>query len=872
MPSLDPERWRALSPLLDRALELSDAEREAWLHTLRSESPELAAELTAVLSGEAAADHSGFLSGPLEVSVAGLELGAWTIERPLGHGGMGSVWLARRTDGRFEGLAAVKLLNLSLLSATGQERFRREGTVLARLAHPGIARLLDAGVGPSGQPYLVLEHVDGEPIDAWADAHHLSREQRIHLVLQVLAAVGHAHANLVVHRDLKPSNILVAHDGTVKLLDFGIAKLLDADGSGAHSALTADGAGALTPLFAAPEQVRGDAVTTATDVYASGVLLYLLLSGRHPTAEGCRTPADAIRALFDVEPARLGMDDLDTILAKALRKEPGERYQTVVALADDLARYLRREPVSARRDSVAYRARKFVLRHRVGVAGFVTIGAALSAITLFALRQTAAAHRERDAAVFAGARADAQIAFQSLLMSQLGDRPMTMREILDRGREMLERQYSQDPRFLAGLLVQLSDRYAELGDSKVRGAVLDRARGLAAAAYDSSDLAAARCAAADNLRTEGRYDEARRAFAGVDSLLTAAPDPDVEATCLGYRADLENELGNWKAADSAITRAIAVRGRLGHVDDVAYAGLLSTLAYTLDRAGRPRESIAVSKRAAALMDTTGHGGTVARTIIQHDMALVYVELGENVQASALLYDVLRRMRQADTTGRLPVQALIHYARAALFGGNLDSARKYFGVLADQAVADHNTYWEGRALFGLGEAEIAAGDLPAARRTMARFRPISTTRALRSSDDEIVDYRMLEALLARAEGDTAAARAKVVAMLRDNGYFQGHRRDLMRAGLIVAAEVSPPDSALGYARAALALASVDSLTATRSAYVGEARLVEARALLAAGDTARARASLTQAVMALTAGVGAGHPRTREARALLAGLPR
>ncbi|MFI5243398.1 MAG: serine/threonine-protein kinase, partial [Gemmatimonadales bacterium] len=229
---IDRDRWGVLSPLLDRALELPEAEREAWLAELRAQSPELASELAELLSGEKVADVRRFLAEPLGVSLEGLKLGAYTLEHLLGQGGMGSVWLARRTDGRFEGSAAVKLLNLALLSPSGQERFRREGSVLARLAHPGIARLLDAGVSPAGQPYLVLEHIDGEEIDAYVRAHNLPPEARIRLFLQVLDAVGHAHANLIVHRDLKPSNILVTGKGEVKLLDFGIAKLLD-DGHGA---------------------------------------------------------------------------------------------------------------------------------------------------------------------------------------------------------------------------------------------------------------------------------------------------------------------------------------------------------------------------------------------------------------------------------------------------------------------------------------------------------------------------------------------------------------------------------------------------------------------------------------------------------------
>ncbi|MEO8624274.1 MAG: serine/threonine-protein kinase, partial [bacterium] len=304
MTVIDRERWRQLEPLLDHALDLSVDERATWMVALRTTDPDVASDLDALLAGDASAADEGFLSRPIEVTLAGLEIGAYTLERPLGHGGMGSVWLARRTDGRFEGHAAVKLLNLSLVSPSGQERFRREGSLLARLTHPGIARLLDAGVSASGQPYLVLEHVDGVRIDRFAEQHRLSVDERVRLLLKVLDAVGHAHANLVVHRDLKPSNILVTADGSVKLLDFGIATLLDSEASDSRPPLTTEGGRTFTPEFAAPEQVRGDAITTATDVYAAGVLLYLLVSGRHPTATGCRTQLEAIRALLDVQPTR----------------------------------------------------------------------------------------------------------------------------------------------------------------------------------------------------------------------------------------------------------------------------------------------------------------------------------------------------------------------------------------------------------------------------------------------------------------------------------------------------------------------------------------------------------------------------------------
>jgi tetratricopeptide (TPR) repeat protein len=847
---MDRDRWRELEPLLDRVLDLSDAERDTWLSDLRQSSPGLADEIASLLSGEIDADRRGFLRAPLDITLEGLVLGPYTLARELGHGGMGSVWLARRTDGRFEGLAAVKLLNLARLSPAGQARFRREGSVLARLAHPGIARLLDAGVSPSGQPYLVLEYIDGEPIDVYATKHQLAIEQRLGLVLQVADAVSHAHANLIVHRDLKPSNILVTADGTVKLLDFGIAKLLDA------KAITIDGSRVLTPEFAAPEQATSDTVTTATDVYALGVLLYLLLSGRHPTAEGCETPLEAIRALQERQPTPLPLGDLGTIVDKALRKDPSQRYQTVAALAEDLRHYLQQEPVSARRSSLAYRTGKFVRRHRVTVTGVAAAMLALVGATVFSIAQMQNARRQRDAAVFAGKRADAQVEFQSLLMSQLGDTPLTMREIVDRARTVLEKQYAGDPRFLATILIQLSQRYADLGDSKIRGSLLARAESTATPAQ----LPEIRCHQADNLRTEGRYPEAERVLTTADSGLRAYPDPEVEALCLDVRSTLDREsgLGKPEEGPAEMRRAIAIRDSLGKTSDQFYIDLWASLAGALDNQHHYREAITTYQRVDSLMNASGRGTTIASVINQHDLAVTFMRLGETAEAERIFQDVLVRARRTDPEGRLPQQPLIHYAHVALFQGDLDSAAKYFAMLDAQATADTNSYWRGRADYGLAETQLRQGRLGDAQRMMARFRPLSGTEMLTRTDDEITDVRLLDSRLARLSGQPALALIRVTDALRSAGYFDGKRRSIFHSALILAAELSIEaghlDDALKYAGDAKTLAMRDSLTATRSAFVGEARLVEARALLARGDTAAARGARDEARAALRVGAG------------------
>lgn len=401
-----PDQWRSLSPHLDTALDLTGEDRSAWLSSLRAQDPSLADRLELLLDRHRALNQERFLLDrsirlPFESGLSGKTLGAYRLIAQIGRGGMGSVWLAERNDARFERKVAVKFLNIALIGLDGEERFRREGRILGRLAHENIAELIDAGVSPAAQPYLVLEHIDGSHIDTYCDQRNLDTGARIRLFLEVLEAIAHAHANLVVHRDLKPPNILVRRDGRVKLLDFGIAKLLeDEDQSRLR---TLEGGRALTPEYAAPEQLTGAPATVATDIYALGVLLYVLLTGCHPAGPGPHTHPVLIKSILEVEPARPSdivslpgaaaashaarrattperlnralRGDLDTIVGRALKKDPRERYASVNAFAGDLRRYLNHQPITARPDTIAYRTAKFLRRERrtVTAALFATL-------------------------------------------------------------------------------------------------------------------------------------------------------------------------------------------------------------------------------------------------------------------------------------------------------------------------------------------------------------------------------------------------------------------------------------------------------------------------------------------------------------------
>ena len=427
MKPVTPEQWQSISAYLDQALELEEPERTEWLAALAQNDPAMAALLSRVLADREQEGFSQFLAGPTPIpldeiqhaTLLGRHVGPYVIEAEVGRGGMGSVWLARRADGRFEGRVSIKFVHAAWIGLIGEQRFFTEGKLLGHLDHPNIARLIDAGALDATQPYLVLEYVEGEPIDAYCDRQELGVEERVRLFLSVHAAVAHAHSHLIVHRDIKPANIFVTRDGTVKLLDFGIAKLLDDEAGSA--ALTKSSATALTPQYAAPEQLLGQAVSTATDVYSLGLVLYMLLTGTHPFCANTRSTSELLRAVLADSPPRASsvakmatirgaslQGDLDTILAKALKKDAAERYAAVAAFAEDLRRFLFHQPISARADTVTYRIAKFVRRNRGSVVTGLLVAIGLIATSAFALTQMHSARAQRDIAVAEARHANAQ--------------------------------------------------------------------------------------------------------------------------------------------------------------------------------------------------------------------------------------------------------------------------------------------------------------------------------------------------------------------------------------------------------------------------------------------------------------------------------
>jgi len=428
---MSPERWRRIEALFDQVLELPAPERSGFLDAACPGDPALRRELDALLASSSAGGPSLrevvaseirlFASGSVTAQV-GRRIGPFRLIRLLGEGGMGAVYLAERDDAQFTHRVAIKILSHAVGSPQAIARFRDERQILAALEHPHIVRLLDGGSTDDDLPYLVMEYIDGTSITRYADQHQLSVRARVGLVRQVCAALLYAHQNLVVHRDIKPSNILVDADGVPKVLDFGIAKLLVPVASFEREARTHTGSAMFTPAYASPEQARGDAVSTATDIYSIGAVLYELASGQ-PPHRTAGSALDVLRVICEVDPPRPSTvgpsgrrrelaGDLDNIILKALHKEPGRRYASMAQLSDDLGRFLEGLPVAARTATFGYRIRKFVWRHKGVVAAALLVGATLLVATGVSLRQAqraddqaARAEVERANAIDAATRA-----------------------------------------------------------------------------------------------------------------------------------------------------------------------------------------------------------------------------------------------------------------------------------------------------------------------------------------------------------------------------------------------------------------------------------------------------------------------------------
>ncbi len=911
MAAFDPETWQKISPYLDQALELNEDDRDAWLDAIRTKDSTLAEQLSALLREHEALGLSGFLENgprpmPSQSARANDRVGAYRLLQPIGHGGMGTVWLAERSDGRFDRRVAIKFPSISL-SMDGQERFGREGKILGRQNHPNIAQLLDAGVSEAGQPFLVLEFVEGEPIDRYCDARALTLAARLRLFLEVLDAVAHAHANLVVHRDIKPSNVLVTKDGTAKLLDFGIGKLLEAQ-SNANRAMeqTGEGGAALTPEFAAPEQMTGGAITTATDVYALGGLLYRILTGGHPAGQAPTTAAEMMRAVVDLEPVRPSdivngqgrewdelrsaarvrgttpdklhrrlRGDLDTIVLKTLKKDPEERYGSVVALADDIRRFLAHAPISARPDSLLYSIARFTRRNRTAVGLALLAFLAIVVGVSSTLIQARTVREERDFAFRQLSRAEAINELNHFVLSDAAPsgRPFLVNELLARAEQVVARSQSEHMD-RAGLLVAIGDQYAtqDQGESALR--VLTDAYELSRGLDDRSTRARAACALASVLargvdlsRAEALYED------GLGETNTGSQLVLDRVYCLQSGSDVAREAGEMQQAITRVQTAQQLLDGSPLRSDVLRTNLVLTLAAAYTMAGQLKEAATTYEEAARRMTELGRDNTQTAGTLYSDWGLALTLIGRPLEAERVLrraIDIGQDQRGDESVS--PV-LLINYSRVLREAGRFDEASRYAEQAHTLAVqlglegtVNHALLTRARNYLAQRDTDQAELMLNEAEQRLSQVLP-----AGHYAFGAILSQR---SLLAQLRGDLAGALR-----LADQGLVifdaslaagQGGASNLpllliQRSGIYLA--LGQPEAAVEDASRALHSLQESTPADTYTIGLGRAYLTLALALRGQGDLEGEHTMLVSALAHFQDAAGPDHPETREARAML-----
>jgi serine/threonine-protein kinase len=652
------EQWRRIEAIFNQALDLEESQRPAFLLTACSTDFELRNEVQELLLS--AARTAKFLAHPIEGVVQdmvraetriGHQIGQYEILSLLGEGGMGKVYLARRADQQYQTTVAIKTIG-TFLGAQNRVlvRFRSERQILANLQHANIARLLDGGVTPDGLPYLVMEYVDGLPIDQYCRIHNLSLEDRLHLFNKVCRAVEYAHHHLIVHRDIKPGNILVDESGEPKLLDFGIAKLLEQiPDSNAFPTRATDCL--MTPEYASPEQVRGEAISTATDVYGLGVLLYELLTGSRPFRLETRSPLEIVQLICEKQPApptaiiaadpaspkRKLSHDLDNIVLMAMRKNPAERYGSVALLAADIQAYLGGYPVLARQHSWTYRTGKFIGRHRLG---FSVVVAALVVLIGFSIAMGVLARRanreqqkaQREAEFLAGM-------FLAASPDEAKGHEITARQLLDRGAKRIDRELASEPDVRWPLLINMAQAYSDLG------------------AYDAG------------------LDLLNRPGAGVElgrlPLLQQAAGLDTKATLYRLKSD-------YKTAEPLFRRALAIRQHQLRASDPLIAHSLTSLGECLylEQDDVEAESLL---RAALLMRRAEHPDNADD--VRNYLALLLERKGDFNEGAQLLSEAVDISRRTGGTESPSYgQSLHNWASALIDVGDLKAAENHLREL------------------------------------------------------------------------------------------------------------------------------------------------------------------------------------------------
>jgi serine/threonine-protein kinase len=890
---IDPKLWPDLNRLLDTALDLPAAERESWLATLDARYDVLKPQLQQLLARVAQVETRDFLDtlpkvGSGEIAVGGDAphscVGPYRLVRELGAGGMGSVWLAERVDGLLRRPVALKLPHFASSRVGLAERMAREREILAALTHPNIARLYDAGVTPEGRPYLALEYIEGDPIHRYCSERRLDVRARLGLFLQVATAVAYAHAKLIIHRDLKPANILVTNDGEARLLDFGVAKLLD-EGEARATQLTELSGRALTPDYASPEQILGLPLTIATDVYSLGVVLYELLADARPYALARESRGALEEAILHADPVRPSeaaprdtrkalRGDLDTIVLRALAKNPEDRYATVNAFAEDVRRYLEQRPILARPDSFWYRVGRLIARRKLATALIATTLLAIAVGAAVAIWQMLEARAQRDAAFAQQRRAEAFSEFMSLLLQDAGSRPQTAPELLKRGAQMLERQTGMDELLLAHMYYEISRNYVFFNDVDGELALLERSIELARRKQDPDLQAAAECSAAWAVSLRDREGGERRLEQALATLARAQPASlHTVADCQRARARLLHARGESEAAIAAVKEGIAAFDRQG-VSAWARRSLLQTQLTEIYRSqDRYKDALPISAEELRFVRASGRTGTMVEIVAMNNHAGNLTRVGELAASTMLLEEVLQRIEASEHLAVQPVGLRSNLGTNKWRLG--DAARALELADADYALAADvgnqpsmalSDLLAARALLSLGRLDDSRVRIERAE-AFWRKEPKMFARMLREADLHRVE-------LLAADNQIEAARAAIDAVLSDAGYPDNQKIPgvdrLLRSAARIYRESGQPDVAARFADEAYAYSRQLAREETSSADVGLAALLRAQARADLGRVSEAIADARLAVDALRNGYGEAHRDVGAAQALLAAL--
>ena len=892
---MDVGAWATISRLLDEALDLPPAEREAWLERLGPEHAALRPRLRAMLERAATGDD-GFLAALPDLSAIGSEpeslrlgagepgaqVGPYRLVREIASGGQGSVWLAERADGLLARPVAVKLPIGLAFRPHLAERIARERHILASLTHPHIARLYDAGFSDDGAPYLAMEYVDGTSLDRHCRERGLDVKARVALFVLVIRAVAFAHGRLVIHRDLKPSNIMVTSGGDIRLLDFGIAKLVD-DTRPSDSTLTEVGGRAMTLRYASPEQVAEQPLGVATDIYSLGVVLYEVLTGASPYRPARDTVAALEEAVLTADPVRPSeaagdpgsrralRGDLDTILLKALKKDPAERYATAGDFADDLERYLGSQPVVAQPDRRLYRARKFVTRHRMEV---LAATAALLAVVVgagVAVWQAQVARAERDAARVQQARAEASSGFLQSLLQQAGpDRPLTATELLDQGADQLEAASDIEDDVLAFLQYQISTHYSRFNQSDRELTLLTRSAASARRAGDHNLVAAAECAAAFALAFRD-LDGAHVRLASGEAALSGLAQPTFEARadCLKARARVLEMQGRMDEAIRMLEAGIPQLPPPTRETWSRHQFLKTHLSDLYRRVERYKDALVLTEENLETVLSRGQAGTLNEFGARNNIAGNLTRLGEVRSAHAIYEQLLGWLgRDVLPVAPLAMQSNIGFsflrmgqpAEALRLADAEREADERAGNPLQAALAD---LLASRALLELGRLDDARARLDRAERFW-QTNPQGFARML-------LEARLVRTAIVAEEGRLPLALEEGAQLLASLGYpDQTTTPGLDRALKLVAQlrlRAGDPAAVVEPASAALDVARRFARDERASADVGEAALLRARAYAALGRTADALTDARLAAAALQTGLGPDHATTAAAVSLL-----